>query len=109
MMSNSVLCRLGGGVDAVPKMIYLCETPPGGRNGVWGYFSFWPIPDTSHRNWTPERDDAGELWGWTFVSEDWTVDISKLVSLPEPSFPIISGLNAFHRSNIKQYIQYVQL
>src|ERR1700685_3624123 len=73
------------GFDTVPEMIYFYESPPGGSNGVWGYFSFSPTPGTPHRNWTPERDDAGESWGWTFVSEDWTIDISKFVS-PESSF-----------------------
>jgi len=67
------------GFESVPESLYFYESPPGGPNGVWGYFSFSPIPGTPHRHWTPETDDAGELWGWTFVSEDWTVEISKYV------------------------------
>jgi hypothetical protein len=96
------------GFDIVPDMIYFYESPPGGSNGVWGYFSFCPTPGTPHRNWTPERDDAGELWGWTFVSEDWTIEISKFVCL-ESSFSSSFGFNTSHRPNVKQYIRYVQL
>ncbi|KAJ7699296.1 hypothetical protein B0H17DRAFT_1196382 [Mycena rosella] len=77
------------GFTSPPEYIYFFESPPGGPNGVWGYFSFSPLPGTPHSRWTPERDDAGELWGWTFQSEDWTVEISK--------------------PNVKQYIRYVQL
>jgi hypothetical protein len=68
------------GFDTIPEVLYFYESAPGGNGGVWGYFSFSPIPGTPHSNWTPEQDDAGELWGWTFVSEDWTIEISKLVS-----------------------------
>jgi len=75
--------------ETVPEAIYFYESPPGGSNGVWGYFSFSATPGIPHRNWTPESDQAGESWGWTFVSEDWTIEISK--------------------PNVKQYIRYVQL
>ena len=75
------------GFDAVPEALYFYESPPGDSNGTWGYFSFSPTPGSPHRNWTPERDDAGESWGWSFVSEDWTVGISKFVSLMS-SFPV---------------------
>lgn|ERR1700733_2188217 len=67
------------GFESVPESLYFYESPPGGPHGVWGYFSFSPTPGTPHRHWTPETDDAGESWGWTFVSEDWTVEISKYV------------------------------
>ncbi|KAJ6625986.1 hypothetical protein B0H10DRAFT_568334 [Mycena sp. CBHHK59/15] len=77
------------GFDALPDAIHFYESPPGGLNGVWGYFSFSPVPGTPHRKWTPESDDDGETWGWTFQSDDWTVELSK--------------------PNIKQYIRYVQL
>ncbi|KAJ7630106.1 hypothetical protein DFH06DRAFT_1480186 [Mycena polygramma] len=77
------------GIDPPPTSIYFYESPPGGPNGVWGYFSLSPTPGTPYPKWTPDRDDAGEAWGWTFQSEDWTVEISK--------------------PNIKQYIRYVQL
>ncbi|KAJ7457034.1 hypothetical protein FB451DRAFT_601064 [Mycena latifolia] len=77
------------GFASPPEFIYFYEAPPGGPNGVWGYFSFSPVPGTPHLRWTPEKDDAGEMWGWTFQSEDWTVEISK--------------------PNVKQYIRYVQL
>jgi hypothetical protein len=68
------------GFDSVPGAVYFYESPPGGCNGVWGYFSFSPTPGTPHVNWTPKKDDEGESWGWTFVSEDFTVEISKYVS-----------------------------
>lgn len=67
------------GLATVPQAIYFYESPPGGAKGVWGYFSFSPRPGNPHPNWTPDRDDAGESWGWTFVSEDWTIEISKFV------------------------------
>jgi hypothetical protein len=67
------------GLDSIPEAIYFYESPPGGSDGVWGYFSFSPIPGTPHPNWTPKRDDEGEQFGWTFVSEDFTVGISKYV------------------------------
>jgi len=67
------------GFENIPEFLYFYESPPGGPNGVWGYFSFSPTPGNPHRHWTPETDDAGESWGWTFVSEDWTVEISKYV------------------------------
>ena len=69
------------GFQNVPECLYFYESPPGGENGVWGYFSFSPIPGTPHQPWTPETDNVGEPWGWTFVSEDWTVEISKFISL----------------------------
>ncbi|KAF7307883.1 Arabinanase/levansucrase/invertase superfamily protein [Mycena kentingensis (nom. inval.)] len=72
-----------------PEAVYFYESPPGGPTGVWGYFSFSPRPGEPHWRWTPVSDDAGEMWGWTYHSEDWTVEISK--------------------PNIKQYIRYVQL
>ncbi|KIM76227.1 hypothetical protein PILCRDRAFT_826596 [Piloderma croceum F 1598] len=68
------------GFESVPEFLYFYESPPGdpgGPNGIWDYFSFSPASGTPHRHWTPETDDAGESWGWTFVSEDWTVEISK--------------------------------
>ncbi|KAJ6578790.1 hypothetical protein DFH09DRAFT_1148317 [Mycena vulgaris] len=77
------------GFSSPPVFIYFYESPPGGPNGVWGYFSFSPVPGSPHASWTPECDDTGEAWGWTFQSEDWTIEISK--------------------PNIKQYIRYVQL
>ncbi|KAF7369797.1 hypothetical protein MVEN_00312200 [Mycena venus] len=77
------------GLASPPDSIYFYESPPGGPTGVWGYFSLSPLPGTPFRKWTPDRDGAGEAWGWTFQSEDWTVEISK--------------------PNIKQYIRYVQL
>ncbi|KAJ7153460.1 hypothetical protein C8R43DRAFT_1002045 [Mycena crocata] len=77
------------GFASPPNQIYFYESPPGGPNGVWGYFSFSAAPGSPYLKWTPERDNAGEPWGWTFHSEDWTVEISK--------------------PNIKQYIRYVQL
>ncbi|KAJ6625981.1 hypothetical protein B0H10DRAFT_568119 [Mycena sp. CBHHK59/15] len=79
----------GEGCASPPEAIYFYESPPGGPNGVWGYFSFSPVPGSPHKKWTPERDDAGERWGWTFQCDHWTVEISK--------------------PNIKQYIRYVQL
>jgi hypothetical protein len=65
------------GFDEVPDAVYFYESPPGGSKGIWGYFSFSPTPGSPYHHWTPETDDAGESWGWTFVSEDWTVEISK--------------------------------
>ncbi|KAJ7353123.1 hypothetical protein DFH08DRAFT_855983 [Mycena albidolilacea] len=77
------------GLESPPDAIYFYESPPGGTTGVWGYFSLSLLPGSPYSKWTPHRDDAGETWGWTFQSEDWTVEISK--------------------PNIKQYIRYVQL
>lgn len=70
------------GLDAVPEAVYFYESPPGGSDGVWGYFSFSPTPGNPHINWTPKSDDEGESWGWTLVSKNWTVEISKYVRLP---------------------------
>lgn len=67
------------GFDEVPDSVYFYESPPGGRNGVWGYFSFSPTPGHPHANWTPKSDDEGESWGWTLVSQNWTVEITKYV------------------------------
>ncbi|KAJ7756349.1 hypothetical protein B0H16DRAFT_1539642 [Mycena metata] len=77
------------GLQSPPGAIYFYESPPGGPTGVWGYFSLSPLPGSPHSKWTPDRDEAGENWGFTFHSDDWTVEISK--------------------PNIKQYIRYVQL
>ncbi|KAK6993107.1 hypothetical protein R3P38DRAFT_117999 [Favolaschia claudopus] len=77
------------GLTTPPDSIYFYESPPGGPTGVWGYFSLSPVPGSPYLKWTPDRDDAGEAWGWTYQSMDWTVEISK--------------------PNIKQYIRYVQL
>ncbi|KAJ7153462.1 hypothetical protein C8R43DRAFT_446718 [Mycena crocata] len=77
------------GFASPPDEIYFYESPPGGLNGVWGYFSFESVPGSPYLKWTPERNDAGESWGWTFQSDDWTVEISK--------------------PNVKQYVRYVQL
>jgi hypothetical protein len=63
--------------EGAPDAIYFYETPPGEPGGVWGYFSFFPTPGAPHQNWTPRGDDEGEAWGWTFVSQHWTVEISK--------------------------------
>ena len=82
------------GFENVPECLYFYESPPGGKNGVWGYFSFSPTPGTPHRHWTPETDDAGEQWGWTFVSKDWTVEISKSVFLVL-WFPVRLLINKF--------------
>jgi len=87
------------GFNAVPEIIYFYKSPPGSSNGVWGYFSFSLTPGTPHRNWAPERDDAGESWGWTFVSEDWTVEISKFICL-ESLFLSSFRLNTSHRPNV---------
>ncbi|KAK7055534.1 hypothetical protein R3P38DRAFT_2847666 [Favolaschia claudopus] len=75
--------------ESPPGSIYFYESPPGGPSGVWGYFSLSPSPGKPYLKWTPDRDDAGDAWGWTYQSEDWTIEISK------PKF--------------KQYIRYVQL
>lgn len=94
------------GLDSIPEEIYFYESSPGGSDGVWGYFSFWPNPGKPHPSWTPKRDNEGEPWGWTFVSEDFTVEISKYV--PSTTMGLtISWL--FARPSIKQYIRYVQL
>ncbi|KAJ6463557.1 hypothetical protein C8R45DRAFT_523021 [Mycena sanguinolenta] len=77
------------GLDSPPEAIYFYESPPGGPTGVWGYFSLSDVPGSPYAKWTPDRDEAGEAWGWTFQSEVWTVEISK--------------------PNIKQYIRYVRL
>jgi hypothetical protein len=63
-----------------------------------------PVPGSPYSKWTPDRDEAGESWGWTFQSEDWTVEISKCVELRLDSL----NIDCF-RPNIKQYIRYVQL
>lgn len=90
--------RAREGFDTVPEALYFYESPPGGSDGVWGYFSFSPVPGIPHRNWTPEQDGEGESWGWTFVSEDWTVEISKFVS--STSFPVNSVLNRRELVNV---------
>jgi hypothetical protein len=92
------------GQNSPPDAIYFYESPPGGPNGVWGYFSLSPVPGSPYAKWTPDRDEAGESWGWTFQSEDWTVEISKCVELRLDSL----NIDCF-RPNIKQYIRYVQL
>jgi hypothetical protein len=92
------------GQNSPPDAIYFYESPPGGPNGVWGYFSLSPVPGSPYSKWTPDRDEAGESWGWTFQSEDWTVEISKCVELCLDSL----NIDCF-RPNVKQYIRYVQL
>ncbi|KAJ7161062.1 hypothetical protein C8R46DRAFT_1106395 [Mycena filopes] len=96
------------GLPSPPDAIYFYEAPPGGPNGVWGYFSLSAVPGRPYQKWTPERDEDGHEWGWTFLSEIWTVEISKCVIAMPILCPRIFA-EGVDRPNVKQYIRYCPL